>query len=239
MSIATTLDEQVRRAMLWAAAASLVTGVIQFFLPLDVPDGYSATLSERAAWLSANTGPVIFGWLNQVVAMLSLSAVFGGIAWQVARTNPLQSILSVAMTALASMAFFINKFMAIWTIPFLADALTTGSNQSEMAGILLPTLNVTIPFSLFTSLDYLGFWLYSLAALLVARPMLQGAPAAKVIGVMLAAFGILYHGMIGGVLGGAIRAAEIEFYVAVVALFLLVMMVAVLVLFRNPAAARD
>ena len=48
-----------------------------------------------------------------------------------------------------------------------------------------------------------------------------------------------YHGMIGGVLGGAIRAAEIEFYVAVVALFLLVMMVAVLVLFRNPAAARD
>ncbi len=239
MSIATTLDEQVRRATFWAAAASLVTGVIQFFLPLDVPDGYSATVSERAAWLTANTGPFILGWLNQIVAMLSLSAVFGGIAWQVARTSPLQSTLSVAMTALASMAFFINKFMAVWAIPFLADALATGSNESEMAGILLPTLNVTVPFSLFTSLDYLGFWLYSLAALLVARPMLQGAPAAKVVGAMLGAFGILYHGMIGGVLAGAIPGEEIESYVAVVALLLLVMMVAVLVLFRSPAAPRD
>jgi hypothetical protein len=59
------------------------------------------------------------------------------------------------------MAFVIPKFMAVWTIPLLAEAADSGGAGAAMAATLLPLLNVSIPFSLYTSFDYLGFWLYS------------------------------------------------------------------------------
>ena len=131
------------------------------------------------------------------------------------------------------------KFMAVWTIPRLADAIETGSPASEMAEILLPILNVSFPFSLYTSLDYLGFWLYSFFALLVALPLLRGASVAKLIGVMLGVFGVLYQGVVVAVLAGALESTEIELYVAGLYLPLLVVAVAALFLFKRASTSSD
>ena len=233
LSVSSTLDHQINQAAFWAAVVALATGVIQFFLPLDVPGGYDASASERVAWLTANSGAFILGWTNQIAAMISLSGVFAGIAWKIARTHPLHAILAAAFVALASMAFFINKFMAVWTIPRLADAIATESPASEMAEILLPILNVSFPFSLYTSLDYLGFWLYSFFALLVAIPLWRGASAAKATAVGLGVFGLLFQGLVVSVMAGAIAGTELEAYVAGLFLPLLVVMVAGLFLFRR------
>jgi len=56
LSDSDTLDHQINQAAFWAAVVALATGVIQFFLPLDVPGGYDASASERVAWLTANSG---------------------------------------------------------------------------------------------------------------------------------------------------------------------------------------
>lgn len=218
---------------------ALATGVIQFFLPLDVPGGHEASTPERVAWLTANSSLFILGWVNQIAAMIALSGIFAGIAWQIAGTHPLRAILSATLVALASMAFFINKFMAVWTIPRLADAIATKSSASDMAEILLPILNVSFPFSLYTSLDYLGFWLYSLFALLVAGPLLSRASAAKVIGVMLGAFGLLFHGLAISIVAGAIDSADIEAYVVGLFLPLFAVMIAALFHFRGASTSSE
>ena len=56
LSDSDTLDHQINQAAFRAAVVALATGVIQFFLPLDVPGGYDASASERVAWLTANSG---------------------------------------------------------------------------------------------------------------------------------------------------------------------------------------
>lgn len=239
MSDANTLSHQINQAAFWSAVVALATGVIQFFLPLDVPGGYDASASERVAWLSANSGAFILGWVNQIAAMISLSGVFAGIAWQIRDTHPLRAILGATFVALATMAFFINKFMAVWTIPRLADAIETGSTGGEMAETLLPILNVSYPFSLYTSLDYLGFWLYSFFALLVALPLLRGGSAAKATAVGLILFGLLFQGLVIAVMAGAIAGTELEAYVAGLFLPLLVVMVAGLLLFRRASTAEN
>lgn len=239
MSTWSTLDQQINRAAFWAAVIFLATGVIQFFLPLDVPDGLEASTSERVAWLTANASSFILGWLNQIASMITLSGVFLAIAWRIAPTHPLHSILAATFTALASMAFFINKFMAIWTIPRLADAIATKSPASEVALVLLPILNVSYPFSLFTSLDYLGFWLYSISALLVVRPLLSGPSAAKAVGVALGLFGLMYHGLVFAILAGVMAVEGVEAFVASLFLPLLVVMIAGLSLFRQASLSSD
>ena len=129
--------------------------------------------------------------------------------------------------------FFIPKFIAVWTIPMLAEAIATGAGASGMAETLLPILNVSVPFSLYTSFDYLGFWLYSLFALLVARPLLSGASIEKLIGAMLGVYGLLYQGVMIAILAGAIERTQIELYIVGPALLLLVVAVAALFLFRR------
>ena len=79
-----------------------------------------------------------------------------------------------------------------------------------MANLLLPLLNVSIPFSLYTSFDYLGFWLYALFGLLVAGPMYGGAAAQ--IAAALGVYGLIYHVMMVAFLLGSIAATEIEVY---------------------------
>lgn len=157
MTTSSTLSHQINRAAFWSTVIALGTGVVSVFLPLDVPGGYEATASARVAWLAANSGPFILGWINQIVAMVSLSGIFAGIAWQIAGTPPLRAILAATAVLISMVAFFIPKFIAVWTIPMLAEAVATASPASDMAEQLLPILNVTVPFSLYTSLDYLGF----------------------------------------------------------------------------------
>ncbi len=239
MSVSSTLGQQINQAAFWSAVIALVTGVVAFFFPLDAPGGYEATVSERVAWLTANSGPFMIGWINQIVSMLALSGIFAGIAWQIAGTHPLRAILAATLVAISVVAFLIPKFMAVWTIPMLAEAIATGSAASDMAQGLLPILNVSIPFSLYTSFDYLGFWLYSLFALLVARPLIQFSLSAKVSGITLGVFGILYNGIVIAILAGVIERTQIEAYLMSAAGLLLIVMVAALFLFKGAVASTD
>ena len=214
--------------------------MLAFFLPLDAPGGYEATTSERVAWLVASSGSFIIGWINQIVAMISLSGVFAGIAWQIARTHPLRAILAATLVVISMVAFFIPKFIAVWTIPMLAEAIATGdSAASDMAEGLLPILNISVPFSLYTSFDYLGFWLYSLLALLVARPLLRGSLTAKIIGITLGVFGLSYNGVVIAILARAIEGPQIETYILGVSGLLFIVTVAGLFLFRGASTSPE
>lgn len=239
MSLTSKLDHQINQAAFWSTVIAVGTGVIQFFLPLDVPGGYEATTSERVAWLAVNSGPYIIGWINQIVLMISLSGVFAGIAWQIAATHPLRAMLAATLVAISMVVFFIPKFIAVWTIPMLAEAIATGSAASDMAETLLPILNVTVPFSLYTSFDYLGFWVYSLFALLVARPLVRGSRAAKIGGIALGSFGLLYNGVVLAVLAGAIAGPQLETYILSVSGFLVIVIISGLFLFRGASTGRE
>ena len=54
-----------------------------------------------------------------------------------------------------------------------------------MAAVLLPLLNVSIPFSLYTSFDYLGFWLYALFAVLMMKPLYGSDWSSKLIAILV------------------------------------------------------
>ncbi len=235
MNSTINLNSQINRLGFWSAVVAVATAVVSAFLPLDAPAGYTAEHAERVAWLSANRGAFIAGWLNQIVAMLSLSGVFFAIAWQIAAKNPLRAILAAMVMLMSVMAFIIVKFMAVWTIPLLADTITAGAVGAGMADILLQILNVSIPFSLYTSFDWLGFWLYAVFALLVAGPLwaVGEAVALKVSAATLAIFGIVYHLMLAALLMGALGASDINSYFLGAASLLFVVIIAMAFYFKR------
>jgi hypothetical protein len=211
----------------------IATGVVAMFFPLDAPGGYTAEHADRVAWLSANRGAFIAGWLNQIVAMFSLSAVFACGAWQVAGKNPLRAILAALFVAMSVMAFIIPKFIAVWTTPLLADTIASGAVGAELADPLLRLLNVSIPFSLYTSFDYLGFWLYSAFALLAAGPLYGDSKSARIAAVSLGVFGIVYQVLMVALFLGAIAPADIEAYFIGASMLLLFHIVAMAFVFKE------
>lgn len=212
MEDAKTLDEQIYRFGFWSVLIVIASGTASGFIPLDVPGGYATADADRVLWLQANRTLFIAGWVNQIVAMFSLSAVFACSIWLIARTHTLRAILAATVVFMSVVAFIIPKFMAIWTIPLLSDSVANATAGQEMANLLLPLLNVSIPFSLYTSFDYLGFWLYALFGLLVAGPMYGGAAAQKITAAALGVYGLIYHVMMVALLLGSIAATEIEVY---------------------------
>lgn len=231
------LDSQINRLGFWCAIVAIGTGLIAMFLPLDAPGGYTAEHADRVAWLSANRGAFIAGWVNQIAAMLSLSGVFFGIAWRVVGSNPLTAILAAMVVLMSVVAFIIPKFIAVWTIPILVDTISSGAVGAEMSDVLLPLLNVSIPFSLYTSFDYLGFWLYSVFALLVAVPLYGQSLTAKVSSVSLGVFGVIYQVMLIALWRGDIASTEIELYFLSASGLLLVVIIAMAVNFQGVMAS--
>ena len=221
----TTLGLQINRFGFWSAVIAIATGIISFFLPLDAPGGYTAEHADRVAWLTANRDLFILGWLNQIAAMFSLSGVFFAIAWHIAVKNPLRAALAAMVVLLSVVAFIIPKFMAIWTIPQLADVITNNAVGAELADPLLTLLNVSVPFSLYTSFDYLGFWLYGVFSLLVAGPLYGDKTSAKIAAITLGIFGVIYHGLLASLLLGTIAPPEIESFFLVAAGLLLIAVV--------------
>ena len=124
------------------------------------------------------------------------------------------------------MAFIIPKFIAVWTIPLLADAIASGAANADLADPLLRLLNVSVPFSLYTSFDYLGFWLYSVFALLVAAPLYSEALSLKVCAISLGVFGVIYQLMLLALWRGDIVAVDIEGYFLSAAGLLMIAVVA-------------
>ncbi len=237
MNATQTLDYQITRFGFWSVIVAIATGVVAMFFPLDIPGGYTAEHADRVAWLSANRGAFIAGWINQIVAMFSLSAVFACGTWVVAGKNPFRAILAALFVSMSVMAFIIPKFIAVWTIPLLADTITTGGVGAELADPLLRLLNVSIPFSLYTSFDYLGFWLYSVFALLAAGPLYGDTKSAKIAAVALGVFGIVYQILMVALFLGAIAPADIEAYFIGASMLLLFHIVAMAFVFKRSMAS--
>lgn len=242
MTFESILNQKISRCGFWAVIAFFITAVLSMFLPLDIAGGYAAAHGDRVIWLQENRGMFIAGWVNQIISMFTLSGAFAAAAWIAVGNNALRGMLGLFFVAMATMAFIIPKFIAVWTIPLLGDAASTGSTGSDMAHALLPLLNVSIPFSLYTSFDYLGFWLYAVFALLVAGPLYGDALSNKIAAVSLGGFGVLYHLCLIALLLGSIGASDIETYFlgSTVLLFLhLVAMIAVFYRGKSNAAAAD
>lgn len=237
MGISTSLDDKINRLGFWSAIVVIVTAVISVFLPLDAPGGYTAEHADRVTWLSNNREIFIAAWVNQIVAMLSLSAVFFAIAWRIGSTNPLRAILAAMVVLMSVMAFIIPKFIAVWTIPLLADTIATGAVGAELADPLLRILNVSVPFSLYTSFDYLGFWLYSVFALLVALPLFGPTLATKISSVCLALFGIIYQLALLTLWAGKTAATDIEGSFLGTTLLLVIAIIAMAIQFKQTVSS--
>lgn len=218
-------DHRVSRFGLWCSLICIVTAIVAAFLPLDVPEGYSAAHTERLQWLTENRDAFVAAWVNQIVAMLSLSGLFLALCWRGRLKGPLSALLAAGAVAMATMAFVIPKFMAVWTIPLLANAEATGGTGAAMAAVLLPLLNVSVPFSLYTSFDYMGFWLYALFAVLTMRSLYGSDTLAKVTAILVGLFGVGFHVALACLLLGVIQAPDIEisFGLSFIPLLLLVL----------------
>ena len=233
-----SLDRSLNQFGFAAAILCIVTGVAAALLPLDAPAGATATDTERLAWLAKNMGSFVAGWVNQIVAMLSLSGFFLAIALRARHVAPLRVILAVGAVAMATMAFAIPKFMAIWTIPMLTEASVTGGSGSAMAETLLPLLNVSIPFSLYTSFDYLGFWLYALFAVLMMGAVDRVDRLSTIAAASLGLFGLGFHVALILLLTRVIGAADIEIVFGITVIPLLVLVLVMLAIFkRHPTPA--
>jgi hypothetical protein len=233
-----SLDYSLNQFGFAAAILCIVTGVAATLLPLDAPAGAMATDTERLAWLAENRGSFVAGWVNQIVAMLSLSGFFLAIALRARHVAPLRAILAVGAVAMATMAFAIPKFMAIWTIPMLTEASVTGGSGSAMAETLLPLLNVSIPFSLYTSFDYLGFWLYALFAVLMMGAVDRVDRLSTIAAASLGLFGLGFHVALILLLTRVIGAADIEIVFGITVIPLLVLVLVMLAIFkRHPTPA--
>ena len=224
-----SFDRQVSRFGIWCAAICIVTAILAALLPLDVPEGYSAAQADRLQWLTDNRDAFVAAWVNQIVAMLSLSGLFLALCWRGRLKGTLSALLAGGAVAMATMAFVIPKFIAVWTIPLLANAAATGTAGSEMAAVLLPLLNVSIPFSLYTSFDYLGFWLYALFAVLMMKPLYGSDRVSKFIAILVGLFGIGFHVAFACLLLGVIQASDIEisFGLSFIPLLLLILVLPV------------
>ena len=130
MTDSITIDDAINKAAFWSAVVLILSGVLSVFFPLDAPEG---PFADRMQWYSSNVNAYVMGWVVQMIAMLTLSGVFAGTAWQIRRTNPLSSFLAGTAVLMATIAFIIPKFIAIWSIPQIVTASTTVAANHTVA----------------------------------------------------------------------------------------------------------
>lgn len=225
-----TLDHQINKAAFRSAVVLILAGVLSLFFPLDAPPG---TFADRVIWLSSNINFFVVGWIVQIIVMLALTAVFAATAWQISSTNPLRATVAGTVLLISVVAFIIPKFIAIWSIPQMVVASATVSADSAVAEQLLQLLNPSLSFSLFTSFDYLGFWMYAIFSLLIARPLFRLTLSAKIAAVGFAAYGLLFHVVLVGVMTRSVAQADIGPYMESIGGLLLVPIISMAVYFRN------
>ncbi len=234
MTDAGTLDDTINKAAFWSAIVLLAAAVLSLFFPLDAPEG---PFSERMMWYSSNINGFVVGWVVQMIAMLSLSGVFAGTAWQARRSHPVSAFVAGAAVLISVVAFLIPKFIAIWSIPQMVAASSTVSANVAVAEQLFELLNPSLSFSLFTSFDYLGFWMYGIFGLLVARPLFRLSLSAKVAAVGFGLFGLLFHMLFIGVIARSVGTADIGGYAESIGVLLLIPVISMAVFFRKAMRA--
>ena len=231
-----SLDRQVNRAAFYSAVVLLVAAVPALFLPLDAPEG---PFADRMIWFSSNLRAFVAGWIVQMVAMLTLTGVFAGATWQIRSSHPLRAFVAGTALLVSLVAFIIPKFIAIWSIPQMVSASATASSHSAVAEQLFRLLNVSIQFSLFGSFDYLGFWMYAVFGLLVARPLFRLTLSAKIAAAAFGVYGLLYHLLFVGVLTRSVGPTEITSYGGPIMALLVVPVIGMAVYFRKAMKATD
>ena len=138
MSAPNSMDQTIYQATLWTAIVLVLAGVLSLFLPLDAPPG---TLADRLLWYSSNLGSFVAAWSVQMIAMLTLSAVLARAAWIARLSHPLSAFLAGTALLIATVAFIIPKFIAIWSIPQMVVASSTVTVHAAVAEDLFQTLN--------------------------------------------------------------------------------------------------
>lgn len=224
------LDNTISKGAFRSAIVLILTGVLMLFFPLDAP---AAPFADRMLWYSANVNAYVMGWVLQMIAMLTLSALFAATAWQTRKSHPLSTFVAGTALLISIMAFIIPKFIAIWSIPQMVVASSTVTPNVAVAEQLFQLLNPSLSFSLFTSFDYLGFWMYGVFGLLLARPLFRLTLSAKIAAVSLGLFGLLYHLLLVGVMFGSIAIANIALYAESIGILLLIPVLSMAVHFRN------
>jgi hypothetical protein len=230
------LDHTINKAAFWSAIVLILAGVLSVFFPLDAPEG---PFADRMIWFSSNVGAFVMGWVVQMIAMLTLAGVFAGTAWQVRESHPVSTFVAGTALLISIVAFIIPKFIAIWSIPQMVVASSTVSANAAVAEQLFQLLNPSLSFSLFTSFDYLGFWMYGVFGLLVARPLFSLTLSAKIAAVGLGLFGLLYHILFAGVMTGIVVTADIGTYAESIGVLLLVPVISMAIYFRKAMKATN
>ena len=230
MTQSQNLNTTINRVAFWTAIILLVSGVLSLFFPLDAPAG---PFADRMMWYSTNLGAFVVGWTIQMIAMLTLSGVFAAIAWHTRVTHPLSAFLAGVALLMSLMAFLIPKFIAIWSIPQMVTASASVTADAAIAEQLFQLLHPSLSFSLFTSFDYLGFWMYGLFSLLVALPLFRLGLSGKIAGAGFGAFGILYHIFVFAVMTRSLEGVAIGSFAEGMFLILLVPVVAMIFYFRT------
>jgi hypothetical protein len=230
MTDAHTLDATINKAAFRSAIILIVAGVLSVFFPLDAPEG---PFAERMIWYSSNVGAFVMGWVVQMIAMLTLTGVFAGTVWQIRESNPLCAFVAGTALLISVVAFIIVKFIAIWSIPQMVVASSTVTADVVVAEQLFQLLNPSLPFSLFTSFDYLGFWMYGVFGLLVARPLFRLTLSAKIAAVGLGLFGLLYHILFVGVMTGSVVTSDVGLYAESIGILLLIPVLSMAVYFKK------
>ena len=230
MTDSRTLDTTINKAAFWSAIVLIVAGVLSAFFPLDAPEG---PFADRMQWYSSNVGAFVMGWVVQMIAMLTLAGVFAGTAWQIREAHPLRAFIAGATLLISVVAFIIPKFIAIWSIPQMVVASSTVTTDVAVAEQLFQLLNPSLSFSLFTSFDYLGFWMYGVYGLLVARPLFRLTLSVKIAAVGFGLFGLLYHVLFAGVMTGNVATADIGPYAESIGILLLIPVISMAVYFKK------
>ncbi len=171
--------------------------------------------------------------MNDLFGLLTLAGVFAGTAWQVRKSNPVSTFVAGTALLISVVAFIIVKFIAIWSIPQMVVASSTVSANAAIAEQLFQLLKPSLPFSLFQSFDYLGFWMYGVFGLLVARPLFRLSMSAKIAAVAIGLFGLLFHILFVGVLTSSVGTADIGLYFESIGILLLVPVISMAVYFRK------
>jgi hypothetical protein len=236
MTATHTLDGTINEGAFRSALILIAAGVLSLFLPLDAPEG---PLAERMLWFSSNLDAFILGWTVQLVMMLSLSGVLAGVAWQIREPHPVRTFVAGTALLISVVAFIIPKFIAIWSVPQMVVASATASADSVVAERLLHLSNPSLGFSLTSSLDYLGFWMYAIFGLLVAQPLFRLAVSAKIAAVGFGLYGLLYHLLLAGVMARSVATAEIGGYAESLGVLLLISVIAMAVHFRRSSATGE
>ena len=229
MTDARTIDITINKAAFWSAIVLILAGVLSVFFPLDAPEG---PFADRMMWFSSNVDTYVMGWVVQMIAMLTLSGVLAGTAWQTRESHPLSTFVAGTALLIAVVSFIIPKFIAIWSIPQMVVASSTVTVNAAVAEQLFQLLNPSLSFSLFTSFDYLGFWMYGVFGLLLARPLFRLSLSAKIAAVGLGLFGLLYHVLFAGVMTGNVATADIGPYAESMGVLLLIPVISMAIYFR-------